>query len=156
MIKGKNAQYVVLNENQMRTLIYSSVRNIQSLDIQSGEKVHNNFIVMLILDCVIPEIFPEHSIENIEEGDYDKEMVYVSHLVEPLEPFSVSLFRVNDKDTKEKFWGMELVINQKNVADFLEALAEIEYEWLESDGEEEAVKEPSKDSVVVSGNETLN
>ena len=66
MIKGKNAQHVILNENQMRNLILSSVRNIVDLDIESGEKVHNNFLIKIVLDCVIPEVFPQHSMKEIE------------------------------------------------------------------------------------------
>jgi hypothetical protein len=156
MVKGKNAQHIVLNENQMRNLITCSIRNIVSLDIQAGEKVYNNFLVLLILDCVIPEAFPQHSIKDIDEQDYDKDAFYESHLVEPLQPFGVSLLRVNDKDTQEKFWGLEIVINQKNVADFIQALAEVEDEWSESDNDEEEIKEPSKTSVRFDGNETLN
>lgn len=157
MVKGKNAQYVILNENQMETLILSSIRNIVDLDIESGEKVHNNFLIKIVLDCVIPEIFPQHSMKDIEVDDYDVGDVYSSHLVEPLSPFGINCFRVNNKDTQEKFWGFDMVVNQKNVADFVQALAEIQNEWMETDfEEEEEIKEPSKDAVLVGGNETLN
>jgi hypothetical protein len=156
MINGKNAQHIVLNESQMIGLISYSVRNVVDLQIQSGTKVHNNFKIMLVLDCVIPEIFPEHSMEGIEATDYDKEIVFESHLVEPLVPFSTSVFRVNDNSTKQKFWGVELIVNQKNIRDFIQALGEIENEWNEVDAMDESLKEPTEGSILIKGNETLN
>jgi hypothetical protein len=155
MIKGKNAQYVILSESQIVSLVTSSVRNIVDIDIESGKKVHNNFIVTIVLECVAPEMFPEYDLEDIGPEDYSKEDMYASHLVEQLEPFGVSMFRVNNKENKQKLWGLEMVVNQKNVADFVAALADIEDMWLEVDAEEDPIG-PSKGAVLVDGNETLN
>jgi hypothetical protein len=156
MIKGKSAQHVILNSNQIETLIYSSVRNTEDVIIESGEKIYNNFIITLILGIVFEEAFPEYNLKDIDANDYSVSDFYTSHMVDSLAPFGVDIFRLDNKETKEKLWGLTLAVNQKNIGDFVQALAEIDSFWNELDQEEGIQNEPSKDAVLIAGNDTVN
>lgn len=156
MIKGKGAQYIVLNSSQVETLIYSSIRNTEDVIIESGEKIYNNFIITLILGIVFEKAFPEYNLKDIEPNEYNVEDFYISHMIEPLASFGVDIFRLNNKENKEKLWGLTLAVNQKNIGDFAQALAEIDTFWNELDQEEGMQNEPSKDAVLIAGNDTVN
>lgn len=156
MTKGKNAQYVILNEKQIETLIYSSMMNVQHVDIEAGQKVHNNFQISLIADIVDTEIFPNYDEDDLVAEDYDIDDLLLSHCVEYLAEFVVDAFRLNNEKTNEKIWGFNIVVNQKNIADFISALAALRDFWDVVEEEESHQNAPSKDSFTVDGNGTVN
>ena len=154
MARKKNRN-IVLDESQIALLVTSSIRNLVDFEIFPHEE-ENSFVVALFLFCVLPSEFEEHSIPNIENVDYDTEAFFTSHMIEPLQPISTNIFRMINQQTKEKVWGTEIVIDKTNIADFIQALAEINGHWNFVEDEQEVSQEPSEHAVIVEGNDTIN
>lgn len=152
----KSQLHIVLSEDQIAQLIYSSVGNIVNIRTKSNKK-DNTFKIDIILNCVLPDEFPQKDKENIQVEDYEPADFYLSHMAEPFIPFTVGIFRALNPETREKQWGVNLEINPENCHDFVVTLDTLKQIWGGTFGQsKETVSKPSKGSIVVQGNDTVN
>lgn len=146
---------VFLSPNQVGTLIEGAVQNLIDMQIHADP---TGYKFLIIPRC----IFEEDCIPVNQEPESDEEyfQIFCAHLIPELGEYVEMVIAIKSQDDGTYHRGFSTIyINEDNMADFIDALQDLEEHWAEVNDEmaqQEELENKTKGKNIVAGNGTVN